>query len=162
MGTQTAALSKRSLAKLVDKPLDQWLTTEFFKHHSSQFKKRPIAWQVQSDKFTARKKPAFACLLYYHKLDGDLLEKIRTQYVGPLRQRWETELRGIESVAPAARSDRQTARRTELGDLIKELQDFDACLRHRAGVGLRDRRVAKVRHPGRALVHEGPLAPPPQ
>ena len=114
---------------IIGMPLDQWLATEFFKHHAGQFKKRPIAWQVQSEKFTARTKPAFACLIYYHKLDGDLLEKIRTQYVGPLRQRWETELRGIESVALAARSDRQTARRSELGDFIKELQDFDACLR---------------------------------
>jgi hypothetical protein len=119
----------RTFAELMGKSLDQWLTTEFFKYHTSQFKKRPVAWQIQSNKFTAHKKPAFACLVYYHKLDGDLLEKIRTQYVGPLRQRWETELRGIESVAPAARSDRQTARRTKLGDLIKELQDFETCLR---------------------------------
>lgn len=72
-------------AEAMCKPLDAWLDTEFFKHHTKQFKKRPIAWQIQSSKFTARKNPAFACLVYYHKLDGDLLPKIRTQYVGPLR-----------------------------------------------------------------------------
>ena len=119
----------REFAELMGKPLDQWLTMEFFKHHTSQFKKRPIAWQIQSGRFTARTKPAFACLVYYHRLDGDLLEKIRTQYVGPAAAAMETELRGIESVAAAARSDRQEARRNELGDLIKELQDFDASLR---------------------------------
>ena len=120
---------EQEFAEILRKPLNEWLATEFFKHHISQFKKRPIAWQVQSSKFTARTKPAFACLLYYHKLDSDILEKIRTLYAGPLRQRWETALRGIESVAPSARSERQIARRTELGDLIKEIQEFDACLR---------------------------------
>ena len=118
----------REFAELMGKPLDQWLTTEFFKHHTKQFKKRPIAWQLRSGKFTARKKPAFACLIYYHKLDGDLLPKIRSQYVGPLRQRMETELRGIEATAVAARSDRQEKRRIELLDQIEELRQFDAAL----------------------------------
>jgi len=128
-GSDAVAPIEREFAELLGKSVDQWLELDFFAHHVSQFKRRPIAWQIQSGKFSARTKPAFACLVYYHKLDGDLLEKLRTQYVGPLRQRWETELRGIESVAPSARSERQTTRRSELGDLIKELQDFDACLR---------------------------------
>jgi hypothetical protein len=67
------------------KPLDVWLATEFFKHHTKQFKKRPIAWQPQCGKFTARTAPAFACLVYYHKLDADTIPKLRSQYVGPLR-----------------------------------------------------------------------------
>ena len=120
---------RADFADLMGKPLDQWLATEFFKHHTSQFKKRPIAWQIQSGKFTARKKPAFACLVYYHKLDGDLLPKLCKQYAGHLQQRMETELRGIEGVPAAARSDRQEARRNELGDQIPELQEFDAKLR---------------------------------
>ncbi|MCY2989411.1 MAG: BREX-1 system adenine-specific DNA-methyltransferase PglX, partial [Planctomycetota bacterium] len=114
---------------LMGKSLDHWLTTEFFKHHISQFKKRPIAWQIQSGKFTARRKPAFACLVYYHKLNGDLLPKLCKQYAGHLQQRMETELRGIEGLPAAARSDRQEARRNELGDQIPELQEFDAKLR---------------------------------
>src|SRR5712691_7618475 len=101
-------------AELMGKPLDAWLATDFFKHHTKQFKKRPIAWQLQSGKFTARASPAFACLLYYHKLDLDTLPKLRSQYVGPLRQRLETELRGIQAVAAEARSDRQEKRRAEL------------------------------------------------
>lgn len=114
--------------QVMGKPLDAWLATEFFKHHSKQFKKRPIAWQLQSGKFTARKAPAFACLVYYHKLDADTLPKIRTQYVGPLRQRLETELRGIEAVAADARSDRQAKRRIELEEAIDELVKFDGKL----------------------------------
>jgi len=115
-------------AEVMGKPLNAWLATEFFKHHTKQFKKRPIAWQLQSGKFTIRNPPAFACLLYYHKLDADTLPKLRSQYVGPLRQRLETELRGILAVAAEARSDRQEKRRAELDDAIHELTAFDAKL----------------------------------
>jgi len=116
---------ERKFAEIMGNPLDQWLETEFFKHHTKQFKKRPIAWQIQSSSFTRRRKPAFACLLYYHKIDGDILPKLSTQYIGPLRQRFETELRGIETIPLDARSDRQEKRRLELEDLILELKDFD-------------------------------------
>ena len=80
-------------------------------------------WQVP-----ARTPPAFACLLYYHKLDVDALPKLRSQYVGPLRQRLETELRGITAIAAEARSDRQVKRQAELDDSILELQKFDTIL----------------------------------
>jgi len=122
-------------AEVMGKPLDTWLATEFFKHHTKHFKKRPIAWQLQSGKFTARKSPAFACLLYYHKLDADTLPKLRSQYVGPLRQRLDTELRGILAVAVEARSDRQEKRRAELDDAIHELTAFDAKLEQVAREG---------------------------
>ena len=135
---------EREFAEIVGKPLDKWLTMEFFKHHTKQFKKRPIAWQIQSSKFTARKRPAFACLVYYHKLDGDLLPKIRNQYVGPLRSRLETELRSIESVSSDARSDRQEGRRGELQDQIDELRDFDAALKKVITEGFASKELGKT------------------
>ena len=119
---------EREFAEIMGKTLEQWLETEFFKYHVKQFKKRHIAWQIQSGKYTRKKKPAFACLVYYHKLDGDLLPKIGAQYAGPLRQRYETELRGIESVPIDARSDRQDKRRVEIEGLIEELKEFESVL----------------------------------
>ncbi len=131
-------------AELLGKPLDLWLATEFFKHHTTQFKKRPIAWQLQSGKFTARTSPAFACLVYCHKLDADTLPKLRSQYVGPLRQRLETELRGIEGIAAEARSDRQEKRRVELDDAIRELTDFDVRLEQVSREGFATAGLAKL------------------
>ena len=122
------ASTEREFAEIIGKSLEQWVETEFFKHHVKQFKKRPIAWQIQSEKYARNNKPAFACLIYYHKLDGDLLPKIRTQYVGLLRQRCETELRGIEALPLDARSDRQEKRRIELETQIEELKHFDVKL----------------------------------
>ena len=122
-------------ADVMGKPLDAWLATEFFKHHTKQFKKRPIAWQLQSGKFTARTLPAFACLLYYHKLDADTLPKLRSQYVAPLRQRLETEVRGLLAIVADARSERQVKRGAELEDAIHELQKIDTVLETVARTG---------------------------
>jgi len=120
---------EREFSEIMGITLEKWLEGEFFKHHIKQFKKRPVAWQIQSGRFTNKRKPAFSCLVYYHKLDGDLIPKIRSQYIGPLRQRYETELRSIESISPDSRSDRQEVRRVELGGLIQELKDFDMTLK---------------------------------
>ena len=135
---------EREFAEIMGKPLEEWLSMEFFKHHTKQFKKRPIAWQIQSGKFTTRKKPAFACLVYYHRLDGDLLPKIRNQYVGPLRSRLETELRSIESVSSDARSDRQESRRGELQAQIDELRDFDSALQKVITEGFASKELTKI------------------
>lgn len=133
-GGDVSAIEKE-FTEIMGKNLDRWVETEFFKHHTSQFKKRPVAWQLQSGKYTARKKPAFACLVYYHKLDGDTFPKILTQYVVPLRQRYETELRSIESIPLDSRSDRQDKRRVELDGLIEELKAFEATLQKVASEG---------------------------
>ena len=127
-------ISISDFAEVMGKALDAWLATEFFKHHTKQFKKRPIAWQVQSGSFTARSTPAISCLLYYHKLDSDLLRKVR-KLAEDLRKSRETELRGILSVAPEALSDRQEKRRVELDDAVVELQRFDATLETVATTG---------------------------
>jgi hypothetical protein len=117
------------------KPLDIWLKTEFFRYQTRQFQKRPIVWQIQSGSFSARRSPAFACLVYFHKLDIDSLPKLQSQYVGPLRQRLIVELRGITSVAVAIRSDRQENRRLELEEAIVELIRFEEAVSKVATAG---------------------------
>jgi len=120
---------EREFEEVLGMPINRWLETSFFSHHNIQFKKRPIAWQLQSGRFTNKLKPAFACLVYYHRLNPDTLPKIRSQYTGPLRQRLETELRGIEGIPADARSARQDKRRVELERLIEEFQNFDTKLK---------------------------------
>ncbi|MFO0579207.1 MAG: BREX-1 system adenine-specific DNA-methyltransferase PglX [Polyangia bacterium] len=139
---------EREFAEIMGKPLERWLETDFFKHHTQQFKKRPIAWQIQSGKYTTQKtrakKPAFACLVYYHKLDGDTLPKLRSQYIGPLRARLETELRGIESLPKDSRSPRQQARQTELLDQISELREFEQRLEQVSARGFASPKLAEL------------------
>jgi hypothetical protein len=117
--------------------LEDWVKRDFFKHHVSQFKKRPVAWQLESKILTesgkgrGRRKtsirdPAFSCLLYYHKLDSDILRKVQTQYVGPLKGRYETELRTLEGVGNP--SPDQSERIITLRDIVEELKYLDSRL----------------------------------
>ncbi|WP_447972363.1 hypothetical protein [Nitrospira sp. Kam-Ns4a] len=120
--------------EIMGKPLGSWLSTEFFPRHVSRFKKRPIAWQIESSRKDGKRgrrgkanaPPAFSCLVYYHRLDADLLPKLRSQYVGPLRTRIQTELAGLERLE--ARTADQDERRVQLERLLEELKDFDARL----------------------------------
>jgi len=130
--------------EVMGKSLEDWLHTEFFKHHTKQFKRRPIAWQVQSGRFTKKRQPAFACLVYYHKLDGDTLHKIKNQYVGPLRQRYETEMRGIEGIPAASRTEAQERRFRELEGLIAELKTFGETLTDAAENGFSSKTLEKI------------------
>jgi hypothetical protein len=44
-----------------------------------QFLRRLANRLTQSGKFTARTSPAFACLLYYHKLDAATIESAKVR-----------------------------------------------------------------------------------
>jgi SAM-dependent methyltransferase len=142
-GGSVAAI-EREFEEVMGKSLEDWLYTEFFKHHTQQFKKRPVAWQVQSGKFTKKKQPAFACMVYYHKLDEDTLHKIKNQYVGPLRQRYETEMRGIEGIPAASRNELQERRFRELEVLIAELKVFGETLTDVAENGFSSKTLEKI------------------
>lgn len=127
---------QREFAEVMDKPLDEWLDRDFFQYQVGQFKKRPVAWQIQSGKYTSRVSPAFACLIYYHKVDADALPKIRAQYVGGLLARYKTELRTLAGIVTPTGD--QAARKVQLENWIDELQAFDAKLETltTAGFGL--------------------------
>ncbi len=134
IGANRVRATEREFQEIVGKSLDEWLAADFFKRHISQFKKRPIVWQIESlpggsgkrARRAVRKAPAFSCLVYYHRLDADLLPKFRTQYVGPLRTSAQTELAGLEKLSD--RTTDQAARRLELEEKLEELKAFDARL----------------------------------
>lgn len=131
--------TEHEFANILGEPFDEWLATEFFKHHTQQFKKRPIAWQIESRSIGSSKRgrrrrkasgsisrPAFSCLVLFHRLDNDFLPKIRNQYIGPLRARYETELRTLENIQTPSAD--QAERLVSLENLIEELREFDAKL----------------------------------
>ena len=126
---------EREFQSIVGASLEDWLLRAFFKRHVSQFKKRPVAWQIESLPAQSNGKrhgrwvkriPAFSCLVHCGWVDADLLPKLRTQYVGPLRTSLQTELRSLEGINK--RSPDQDARRLELEGKLEELKIFDARL----------------------------------
>jgi hypothetical protein len=136
------------LAELTGLTLEEWVRREFFKRHMRQFKYRPIAWHLASkpsasertagtgrgrrSSVVGRRPPAFECIVYYHACGGDVLARIRTQYVEPLlraeRQRAEDARRANDETAAALATGR-----------IQELEAFAAKLRHVADEGFEER-----------------------
>ena len=137
------AAREREFEETLGESLEKWLSSSFFKHHISQFKKRPIAWQLSSrttnstggkgKKKGLDKAPAFSCLVYYHKLDYNSLTVLQSQYARPLRQSYETELRTLDNAAFLTPD--QSSRRLQLEAWIDELKDFEARLEQCAREG---------------------------
>jgi len=138
IGNDQGMSVERNFEQIIGKSVGRWLSEDFFKRHISQFKKRPIAWQIQSGladrgagargkkKVGMRRGPTFSCLIFYHRLDVDLLPTVQTHHARPLRLRLQTELNGLEKIRD--RTTEQDARRLELEQQIEELKDFDARL----------------------------------
>ena len=127
---------EREFEEITGESLGKWIGSNFFKHHISQFKKRPIAWQLSSHtangaggkgkKKGLDKAPAFSCLVYYHKLDHNTLTTLQSQYIRPLRQSYETELRTLDNSTFLTRT--KSSRRIQLEAWIDELNDFKSRL----------------------------------
>lgn len=136
--TFSLARAQHEFAEIVGADLAKWLAKGFFRRHVSQFRKRPIAWQIESQAASksggkGRKTaaasnlgPAFCCLVYYHKLDAGVLSNVRNIYVGELRRRYETELRTLEGVEKPT-SD-QSSRKVQLESWADELKSLDSQL----------------------------------
>lgn len=120
---------EREFADIVGEKLADWLAGSFFTRHISQFKKRPIAWQLQTSPAPGQRRrgePAFAVLLYYHKLSADLLPTLRSQFVRDLVRAYETEQRTLRQ-SQTLSSDQET-RLQQLDIWLTELHAFSDAL----------------------------------
>lgn len=98
--------------------LAEWLEKEFFKRHTSQFKKRPIAWHLTSSNGT------FQVLLFYHKLSGDILKNLKNKYLAKIQSYYSVLLEKAHGGEPIPGSLTQG----KLQDIETELEDFAAKL----------------------------------
>lgn len=138
------AFIEREFEEITGMSLEKWLSEPFFKRHISQFKKRPIAWQIESSSSGSTVKgsrrarslrtagiqsrgTAFSCLLYYHKLGPTTLLDIRRLYVDKIRGRYETELRTLEGIHELTAE--QSTRKIRLEGWIDELKSFEQKLK---------------------------------
>ena len=129
-GDEKVSSEENAFEDVMGKPLSEWVRNDFFRHHISQFKKRPIAWHLTGARWTRRprQEAAFECFAYYHKTDGNLLPQIRSHYIGPLLKRLELELRGLENGNAAGLTGEQVSRKDFLRERIPELKTFDRIL----------------------------------
>lgn len=109
----------------------RYFANEFFNEHCKMYKKRPIYWL-----FTSGKNKAFNCLVYMHRIDKNLLSKMRIDYVQPLQNKLEVEQKDLMDTlnSDATIKDKKDAKK-KLGIVekqIDELKVFHEKLRHMA------------------------------
>ena len=109
----------------------RYFANEFFDEHCKMYKKRPIYWL-----FTSGKNKAFSCLVYMHRIDKNLLSKMRIDYVQPLQNKLEVEQKDLMDTlnSDATTKDKKDAKK-KLGIVekqIDELKVFHEKLRHMA------------------------------
>jgi type II restriction/modification system DNA methylase subunit YeeA len=109
----------------------RYLSSGFYKHHLSLYKKRPIYWL-----FSSGKQRAFQCLVYLHRYNAGTLSRMRTEYVIPLSGKIESRIDQLELDIEAASSTSHQKKLTKERDALvkhrEELQTFDEKLRHYA------------------------------
>jgi type II restriction/modification system DNA methylase subunit YeeA len=109
----------------------RYLSSGFYKHHLSMYKRRPIYWL-----FSSGKQRAFQCLVYLHRYHEGTLARMRTEYVIPLQGKIASRIEQLEGdKAKATSTSHRNKLQKEQTDLRKqeaELLVFEEKLKHAA------------------------------
>lgn len=107
----------------------RYLAADYFKHHLSMYKKRPIYWLFSSGKLRG-----FQALVYLHRYNEGTLGRMRTEYVVPLLGKMTARMSQLsDDIAAASSSQHKKKLETEKSTITKQLaevQAFEEKLRH--------------------------------
>jgi SAM-dependent methyltransferase len=107
----------------------RYLAADFYKHHLSMYKKRPIYWL-----FSSGKQRGFQALVYLHRYNEGTLSRMRTEYVVPLLGKMTARISHLtDDIAAASSSQHKKRLETEKATVTKQLaevQAFEEKLRH--------------------------------
>ena len=106
-----------------------YFLTGFFADHVKTYKKRPIYWL-----FDSGKKNGFKALVYMHRWNKDTEARVRTFYLHKVQEKYENEVKAIESMIEHMTDNRMIAREKKrmekLKNQIAEIVDYDEVLDH--------------------------------
>jgi len=106
------------IQECLNKDLEKFLVKDFYKYHTSMYKKKPIYWLFSS------KKGAFQVLVYMHRMNEFTAEKIRANYLLEHIKQLRAERDLLQSNESSLNT--QEARRLEqLGKDISECEAYD-------------------------------------
>ncbi len=109
----------------------RYLAADFYKHHLSRYKKRPIYWL-----FSSGKQRGFQALVYLHRYNEGTLARMRTQYVIPLIGKMTARIDHLTEDIAQSSSSQQSKRLEKEKSLVTkqlaEVQAFEEQLRHYA------------------------------
>jgi SAM-dependent methyltransferase len=125
---------EQEIEKALGKPLLDWLAEDFSEYHVALYKRRPIFWQLTSQKFGNHPKSVvFSCFLYYHKLSKDTLPKVQALYLYKVKEtlKGEKERAYRELAKSSGNRAKELQHKSEhelLSDQLDELEKFESAL----------------------------------
>lgn len=123
----------RYINQALGSTLRDYLYKSFYADHCAMYNvkgaKRPIYWMFSSKMGEKAKKGYFRALVYMHRMDGDTLSKLHSEYVHPYLEKVQQQL--LEAEEQSGRDDLSTAQRNkalarenELHEQIREVEQF--------------------------------------
>lgn len=113
----------------------EYILKYFFNEHKKLYKKCPIYWQ-----FSSGTNNAFNCLVYSHRIDSQMIARIRTDYLHKTQKAIEQRLSDCETLLNTFDSNSEKALITkEKNKLIKQLEEtieYDEALNHVSNLNL--------------------------
>ena len=113
----------------------EYLLKHFFNDHKKLYKKCPIYWQ-----FSSGNNNAFNCLIYSHRLDSQIIAKIRTEYLHKTQKAIEQRLSDCENLLNTSNSSSEkaiiTKEKNKLTKQLEETIEYDEALNHVSNLNL--------------------------
>jgi hypothetical protein len=123
--------------EIVGKSLVDWLAKDYFDYHCTMYKRRPIFWQLVSDRIgrSRRGQAAFSCFLHYHKLIRNTIPKVQAFYLSHVKNRAAREKDRVLRELEKARIDgsrtiikRRAKDYEQAVNAVEELETFESAL----------------------------------
>ena len=106
-----------------------YFLTDFYKDHVKTYKKHPIYWLFDSGRDNG-----FKALIYMHRYEGDLVARVRTDYLHKTQKALETAIahndRIIETSTSASEKSKAVKAKNKLVKQLVETRKYDEALAH--------------------------------
>ena len=106
-----------------------YFLTDFYKDHVKTYKKHPIYWL-----FDSGRNNGFKALIYMHRYEGDLVARVRTDYLHKTQKALETAIahndRIIETSTSASEKSKAVKAKNKLVKQLVETRKYDEALAH--------------------------------
>ncbi|MEN6552894.1 MAG: BREX-1 system adenine-specific DNA-methyltransferase PglX [Methanobacterium sp.] len=106
-----------------------YFLTDFYKDHVKTYKKHPIYWL-----FDSGRNNGFKALIYMHRYEGDLVARVRTDYLHKTQKALETAIahndRIIETSTSASEKSKAVKAKNKLVKQLEETKKYDEALAH--------------------------------
>jgi hypothetical protein len=106
-----------------------YFLTDFYKDHVKTYKKHPIYWL-----FDSGRNNGFKAIIYMHRYEGDLVARVRTDYLHKTQKALETAIahndRIIETSTSATEKSKAVKAKNKLVKQLDETKKYDEALAH--------------------------------